>query len=65
MTLSLTNLAEYFNLNESDPILSEFLFENDSKNSIRTKKFSKKTENWRNVDLFITIVVAVHQIEQL
>ena len=65
MTLSLTNLAEYFNLNESDPILSEFLFENDSKNSIRTKKFSKKTENWRNVDLFITIVVAVHKIQQL
>ena len=40
MTLRLTNLAEYFNLNESDPILSEFLFENDSKNSIRTKTFS-------------------------
>ena len=47
-------LAGDFNIEETDPIMSEFLFKNDSKNLVQQKTCFKSTNNPRCIDLFVT-----------
>ena len=43
-----------FNIEETDPIMSEFLFKNDSKNLVQQKTCFKSTNNPSCIDLFVT-----------
>ena len=43
-----------FNIGETDPVMSEFLFKNDSKNLVQQKTCFKSTNNLTCIDLFIT-----------
>ena len=47
-------LAGDFNIEEADPIMSEFLFKNDSKNLVQQKTCFKSTNNPSCIDLFVT-----------
>ena len=47
-------LAGDFNIEETDPIMSEFLFKNDSKNLVQQKTCFKSTNNPSCIDLFVT-----------
>ena len=47
-------LAGDFNIEETDPIMSEFLFKNDSKNLVQQKTCFKSTNNPSCTDLFVT-----------
>ena len=51
-------LAAYFNIEETDPIMSEFLFNNNSKNLVQQKACFKST-NWciLVVLIFLSLVV--------
>ena len=42
------------NIEETDPIMSEFLFKNDSKNLVQQKTCFKSTNNPSCIDLFVT-----------
>ena len=43
-----------FNLNETDPVLKEFLYKNDAKNLVKQKTCFKNPNNPSCIDLFIT-----------
>ena len=43
-----------FNIEEADPVMSEFLFNNDSINLVQQKTCSKSTNNPSCIDLFVT-----------
>ena len=43
-----------FNIEETDPIMSELLFKNDSKNLVQQKTCFKSTNNPSCIDLFVT-----------
>ena len=47
-------LAGDFNTEEANPIMSEFLFNNDAKNLVGQKTCFKSTSNLSCIDLFIT-----------
>ena len=47
-------LAGDFNIEETDPIMSEFLFKNDSKNLVQQKTCFKSNNNPSCIDLFVT-----------
>ena len=47
-------LARDFNIEETDPIMSEFLFNNDSKSLVEQKTCFKSTSNPSCIDLFVT-----------
>ena len=47
-------LAGDFNIEETDPVMSEFLFKNDSKNLVQQKTCFKSTNNPSCIDLFVT-----------
>ena len=47
-------LAGDFNIEETDPIMSEFLFKNVSKNLLQQKTCFKSTNNSSCIDLFVT-----------
>ena len=47
-------LAGDFNIEEADPIMSEFLFKNDSKNLVQQKTCFKSINNPSCIDLFVT-----------
>ena len=47
-------LAGDFNIEKTDPIMSEFLFKNDSKNLAQQKACFKGTNNPSYIDLFVT-----------
>ena len=47
-------LAGDFNIEETDAIMSEFLFKNDSKNLVQQKTCFKSTNNPSCIDLFVT-----------
>ena len=47
-------LAGDFNIEETDPIMFEFLFKNDSKNLVQQKTCFKSTNNPSCIDLFVT-----------
>ena len=46
-------LAGDFNIEETDPIMSEFLFKNDSKDLVQQKTCFKSTNNPSCIDLFV------------
>ena len=54
-----------FNIEETDPIMSEFLFKNDSKNLVQQKTCFKSTNNPSCIDLLSPIVPEVSKIQQL
>ena len=43
-----------FNIGETDPIMSKFLFKNDSKNLVQQKTCFKSNNNPSCIDLFVT-----------
>ena len=47
-------LAGDFNIKETDPVMSEFLFNNDSKNLVQQRTCFKSTNNPGCIDLFVT-----------
>ena len=53
-TLDKFLLAGDFNIEKTDPIKSEFLFKNDSKNLVQQKTCFKSTNNPSCIDLFVT-----------
>ena len=47
-------LAGDFNIKETDPVMSEFLFNNDSKNLVQQRTCFKSTNNPSCIGLFVT-----------
>ena len=52
-----------FNIEEADPVMSEFLFNNDSINLVQQKSCSKSTNNPSCIDLLSLIVPKAFKIQ--